>query len=87
MSDKQVLEHFKEAFPPRIETQLFEVDNIDITTGKTRVLIPLSKSELLQATNSCMPVHMIEKAMTQHAEVKQRKQNQIPFMKHFSRLG
>ena len=30
MSDEKVLEHFKEVFPPKIEAQLIEIDDIDM---------------------------------------------------------
>ena len=36
MSDKQVLENFKQAFPPKIEAQLLEIDDIDEAIGETR---------------------------------------------------
>ena len=39
VSDKQVLDHFKEAFPINIEAQLPEIDDIDIEIGKARVLV------------------------------------------------
>ena len=34
MSDEYILEHIKEAFPPKIEAQLLEIEDTDVTTGK-----------------------------------------------------
>ena len=47
MSDEQDLEHFMKAFPPKV--QLFEIEDIDIDVGETKVLVPLFKSKLPQA--------------------------------------
>ena len=41
MSNEKVLEHFKEAFQPKIEAQLLEIDNINILIDQVRVLILL----------------------------------------------
>ena len=41
VSDEQVLEHFKEAFPPQIDAQLLEIDDVDIVISKARILIQL----------------------------------------------
>ena len=54
MLDEQVLEHFKEAFPPHIGNQLLEIDDTDIAIGNVRVLVLLFKSELHQSTSSSM---------------------------------
>ena len=44
ISDKVVLEHFKEAIPPKIKPQWLEIkDTQHITIGKAIDLIPLSK--------------------------------------------
>ena len=37
-SDGKVMEHFKEAFPPRIEAHLLEIDETDITVEKQEFL-------------------------------------------------
>ena len=61
MSDKQVLEHFKETLLPNKEAQLFEIHDINIAIGKARVLIILFNLELPWAKSSSMPVHMTER--------------------------
>ena len=38
ISDEEVLEHFKEAFLPKIETQLLEINDKEIASGKAKVL-------------------------------------------------
>ena len=49
---KQVLEHFKVTFPPKIDAQLSEIDNIATTIGKARVtVISFFKSELPKPKN------------------------------------
>ena len=58
MSDDQILEHFKESFLPRIEPQLLEVDDIDATIVKPRVLLLLFKVRFPQVTSSSMLVYM-----------------------------
>ena len=54
MSDKQVLEHFQEAFQLKIEVQLLEIDGTNIAISRTRALTLLFKLELLQPTSSSM---------------------------------
>ena len=44
MSDEQVYEYFKETFPAQIEAQLLEIEDIDVASGKARVLVLLFKS-------------------------------------------
>ena len=44
MPDEQVLECFKEAFPPKAEAQLLEIDVINLAIGKMRVLILLGQN-------------------------------------------
>ena len=61
MSDKQVLEHIKEAFPTKIEAQILEKEDIDVAIGKARILVLFLKSELRQVTNSFMLVCMKER--------------------------
>ena len=43
MSHKQVLEHFKEAFPPKIEAESLKVGDTDIAIGKARVPVLVFK--------------------------------------------
>ena len=45
MSDEQLLENFKEAFPFKIEVVLLEINNVDTAIGKAKVLILLFKHE------------------------------------------
>ena len=46
MSDKEVLEHFKEVFPTKIEAQLLEINDTRMVIGKVRVLILLLRNEI-----------------------------------------
>ena len=55
MSDKQILEHFKESFPLKI-SQLLEIVDTEEAIGKTQVLVLLFKSKLPQDTTSSMLV-------------------------------
>ena len=61
MSDEQIQEHFKEAFPPKTEVQLLHIDYTDVGIKEVRVLILLFKSKLPQSTSSSMLVHMTDR--------------------------
>ena len=61
ITDKQMLQYFKEMFPPKIEAQLPEIEDIDVAKVKTKFLMLLFKCELPQATRSSMLAHMTEK--------------------------
>ena len=45
MSNKWVLEHFKEAFPPKIVAQLLEIDEPDSEIGKASVMLLAFKKD------------------------------------------
>ena len=59
-SDYHILEHFKESFLAKIESQLLKNDDIDAATDKGQVLVLLFKSKLPQVTSSSMLVHMTD---------------------------
>ena len=58
MSDSHILEHFKEPFPLKIESQLLERHDIDTAIVKEQVFVLVFKTELLQAANPSMLAHM-----------------------------
>ena len=70
MSDKQVIQHFKKALPPKVEAQLLEIDDTNVTTRKMRVLVFLFKTKLPQSTSSCMWEHMTDR----NADIKSAEQ-------------
>ena len=87
IADDQILENSKQYFPPKIETQLLKIDNIDPTILQAGVSVLLFKLELPQTTNSSMLAHMSN--MTDHVpknDEKTNTQSQLLFMKHFIRL-
>ena len=62
-SDNQVLEHFKQVFPPKIEVQWLEIEDIDVAIGKLRVFIFFFKIRTT-ANNKLFYIltHMTEKS-------------------------
>ena len=64
MSHDQILENFKESFPPKVEYQLLEMDDIDIAVVKAGGLVLLFKTELWQAASSCTHEKHIKLAQT-----------------------
>ena len=86
ISDGQVLEHFKEAFLPKIQVQQSKINYIDTIIGKARALVLLFKPNLPKSTCSFVLAHMIDRNdNTEYAE-KVVIQIKIHFMKLFAKL-
>ena len=64
MSDKQVLGHFKEGLPPKIEVQLLEIDDINGAMDKPRVFVLFFKLEIPQASGSSVLAYMTDRTDT-----------------------
>ena len=62
MSHKWVLQCFKEAFPPKMETELLQIDDMDITISKALVKIMFPKPKLPDNTNPSMIAHIMERS-------------------------
>ena len=58
MSDKQILDYFTESFLANIESQLLDIEDMDMAIVKAVALALLLKLELPQATCSTILAHI-----------------------------
>ena len=79
MSDDQVLEHLKEAFSPKIKTQIPQIDDINIAIYNW-VLI------LSHTTGSSMLARMTDRNKTTNCSGQANKISPNNLTKHFARM-
>ena len=61
MSDKQILEHLNELFPPKTEVQVLLTEDTDVAISMAQILVALFKSKLPEAASSPMLAYMTER--------------------------